>query len=106
MIYRVEKWREMYPPNPAMLRHILAMEGYSVMQWSDQPGAVYAMHMHDTAQSHWIVMGQLELTVERHGTFVLEPGDRDIMPSGTYHSARVIGDEPVIYLIGEMPTGL
>ena len=28
-------------------------------------------------------------------------GDRDFMPAGTYHSARVAGDEPVMYLVGE-----
>jgi quercetin dioxygenase-like cupin family protein len=48
-----------------------------------------------------VISGTLELTVEKFGTFILEKGDRDLMPAGTYHSARVIGDEPVIYLIGE-----
>jgi quercetin dioxygenase-like cupin family protein len=42
----------------------------------------------------------LELKVEDAGIFILEPGDRDFMPKDTRHSARVIGDEPVVYLIG------
>lgn len=99
--YRVKKWSEIYAPNPAMLRHILATEGYRVFQWCDQPDRSYAQHMHHEDQSHWIVSGALELTVENFGTVVLEAGDRDFMPAGTYHSARVIGEEPVIYLIGE-----
>ena len=27
--------------------------------------------------------------------------DRDFMPAGTYHSARVLGEEQLLYLIGE-----
>lgn len=84
-----------------MLRHILVSEGYRVFQWIDQPDMVYAIHMHGEEQSHWVISGSLELTVERVGTFLLEAGDRDFMPAGTYHSARVIGEEPVAYLIGE-----
>jgi len=85
-----------------MLRHILVLEGFSVFQWSDQPGRIYGKHMHADDQSHWVVSGRLELMVEGYGTFVLEAGDRDFMPAGTYHSARVLGDEPILYLIGEM----
>ena len=84
-----------------MLRHVLVSEGYRVFQWTDEPDAIYGTHMHNEDQSHWIIAGSLELTVERHGTFVLEVGDRDHMPAGTYHSARVVGKEPVTYLIGE-----
>ena len=84
-----------------MLRHILASEHYTVYQWSDRPGAIYATHKHDNDQSHWIISGTLELSVAGFGCSVLEPGDRDFVPAETYHSARVIGDEPVLYLIGE-----
>jgi mannose-6-phosphate isomerase-like protein (cupin superfamily) len=101
MTYRVEKWKEVYAPNPAMLRYILVSEGYGVYQWCDRVGAGYGNHMHGEDQSHWVISGTLEITVEKVGTFVLEAGDRDHMPAGTYHSARVIGNEPVVYLIGE-----
>jgi quercetin dioxygenase-like cupin family protein len=98
--YRVEKWQELYSPNVAMLRHTMTVEGYNVFQWSDQPGTEYGPHRHDEDQSHWVISGSIELTVENVGVFVLEPGDRDFMPAGTYHSARVIGEEPVVYIIG------
>lgn len=98
--YRVEKWSEPFLPNAAMLRHLLERDGYRVFQWIDQPGATYGRHKHDEDQSHWIVSGSLELTVEGVGTFVLEAGDRDLMPGGTYHTARVLGEEPVLYLVG------
>ena len=42
-----------------------------------------------------------QLTIERDGTVVLKAGDRDFMPAGTYHSARVVSEEPVVYLVGE-----
>lgn len=84
-----------------MLRHILESQGYAVFQWSDRPETVYGSHKHGEDQSHWIVSGKLELTVEAVGTFVLEPGDRDFMPANTYHTARVVSEETVVYLVGE-----
>ena len=99
--YRIERWNALHPPNSAMLRHILVSEGFRVFQWSDMPEAVYVNHKHGEDQSHWIISGALELTIERIGTFVLEAGDRDFMPAGTYHSARVVSEVPVIYLVGE-----
>ena len=101
MSYRVERWNQLHAPNAAMLRHILVSEGFRVFQWSDAPEAVYATHKHGGDQSHWIISGALELTIERFGTFVLEAGDRDFMPANTYHSARVVSEEPVVYLVGE-----
>ncbi len=99
--YRIEKWMQVYAPNAAMLRLTMEREGFRVFQWCDQPEKVYANHSHGEDQTHWIISGKLELTIENYGTVVLEAGDRDFMPANTYHSARVIGDEQVLYLIGE-----
>jgi len=98
--YRVEKWQQVFAPNPAMLRHSMTADGYQVFQWCDEPGTEYGNHMHSEDQSHWIISGSLELTVERSGVYLLEAGDRDFMPAGTYHSARVVSNEPVMYLVG------
>ncbi|MDQ3799625.1 MAG: cupin domain-containing protein [Acidobacteriota bacterium] len=100
-LYRIERWRQVYAPNPAMLRHIMESEGYTVFQWSDRPDAVHGLHKHGEEQSHWIVSGKLELMIEAVGTFVLEAGDRDFMPAHTYHTARVLSEEAVVYLVGE-----
>lgn len=100
--YRVEKWKQVHAPNGAMLRLEMERSGYRVFQWSDNPGQVYGLHKHGESQSHWIISGKLEISVERVGTFLLEAGDRDFMPAETYHSARVIGDEAVLYLVGEL----
>jgi mannose-6-phosphate isomerase-like protein (cupin superfamily) len=83
------------------MREWLERDGYRTYEWTDAAGAVYGLHEHQRDQSHWIISGTLELTVEGAGIVVLNAGDRDTMPAGTRHSARVIGDEPVRYLIGE-----
>ncbi len=99
--YRVERWNEPYAPDAASLRSRLTAEGYSVVQWTDLPGTEYGPHSHAKEQSHWIVSGEIELEVKGGGKHVLAAGDRDFMPPGTEHTARVIGDVPVVYLIGE-----
>ncbi len=101
MNYRIEKWSEFINPQPAMLRLILTQQGYRVNQWCDQPQRFHVKHKHEEDQTHWIISGVLEITVERVGTFILEAGDRDFMPAETYHSVRVIGEESVMYLVGE-----
>lgn len=98
--YRVEKWTGENAPTASELKRVMESEGYSVFQWSDPPGAYYSPHVHPDEQSHWIVSGTLELNVTDVGTFRLGPGDRDLMPPETEHSASVIGNEPVVYLIG------
>lgn len=98
--YSVVRWSGKSQPESRHLRETLISEGYDVFEWTDAPGTVYEMHSHPTDQSHWIVSGRLELSVERIGQFVLRAGDRDFMPAGTQHSARVVGGENVCYLIG------
>lgn len=101
MEYKIERWRENNLPETAQLRKILEAEGYSVYQWQDAPGAFYPNHQHAKDQTHWIISGALELTIENVGIFTLEAGDRDFMPAKTVHSARVVSREAVVYLIGE-----
>lgn len=99
--YKVIRWENSEKPDSAELREQMENEGYCVYQWSDRAGAVYSEHFHSNDQSHWIISGSLELTVKDYGKFVLNAGDRDIMPAKTYHSAKVVSDESVVYLIGE-----
>lgn len=99
--FQIVRWNEVYAPNAAMLRLKLEREGYRVFQWGDRPEMVYATRCHPQDQSHWIISGEMEITAERIGTYRLKAGDRDFLPAETYHSARVIGDKSVIYLVGE-----
>lgn len=100
--FRVEKWREAYPPNPAMLRHALTVEGYTVYQWTEFPGRMYGMRKHEPELSHWVISGSVEIVLKNGGTYVLEAGDRSFMPAETYHTFRVLGEETLLYLIGEL----
>jgi len=99
MTLRVERWSEPESPDAQELRKVLAAEGYSVFQWTDAPGTKYGPHSHPEDQSHWILSGELELRVT-HETYTLRAGDRDYLPANTTHSASVLGNEPVTYLIG------
>lgn len=99
MSLQVERWPEKGTPDAMLLRTQLQREGYSVFDWSDPPGTVYAPHSHPEDQSHWIISGALELTVAGE-TYTLRAGDRDFLPANTTHSAFVPGAEPVRYLIG------
>ena len=101
-IFRVEKWREVYSPNPAMLRQTLSAEGYTVFQWTEFPGRSYQMRKHEPELCHWVIAGSVEIVLKDGGTYVLEAGDRSFMPAETYHSFRVLGEETLLYLIGEL----
>ena len=101
MNIQIDRWSEINKPDAGELRSRLIDEGYSVFQWSDEPGTKYGPHAHGEDQSHWIVSGELELRVG-HETYVLRAGDRDFLPGHTIHSAFVPGAEPVVYLIGAM----
>src|SRR5262245_42937596 len=95
---RVERWTGDGLPNAGELRRRLEADGYDVFEWSDPPGRTYAPHAHGDDQSHCIVHGRLALTVDG-AEYVLGPGDRDFLAAGTVHAARVVGDEPAVYLI-------
>lgn len=100
MEYEIERWDSETSPDEAELRSRMESDGFSVFRWSDSPGAVYATHSHGNDQSHWVISGCIEFVVNGVETVRLNAGDRDFMPAGTDHSARVIGDEPAVYLIG------
>ncbi len=97
---QIKRWREIFEPNAAMLRFELAGEGYRVFQWSGLPDTIQVLHRHGEDQSHWVISGSLEITIKDE-SYVLEAGDRDFMPAEIWHSTRVIGEETVVYLVGE-----
>jgi quercetin dioxygenase-like cupin family protein len=99
MNFEFERWNKDEKPDAAALRERLQGEGYDVTEWTDAPGTVHPLHSHAEDQTHWIISGRLELTVNRQ-TYVLYAGDRDFLPANTAHAAFVPGSEPVRYLIG------
>jgi quercetin dioxygenase-like cupin family protein len=99
MTIQIKRWSESSRPDAEDLKRLMRDEGYSVFEWSDEPGTKYGPHAHGEDQSHWILAGKLELRVGNE-VYTLRAGDRDFLPANTVHSAFVPGDEPVIYLIG------
>jgi quercetin dioxygenase-like cupin family protein len=99
MSFQVEHWSGTQPPDARRLRRRLEVEGYEVFEWTDRPGAYYPLHSHPEDQSHWVLSGELTLTVEGE-EYTLRAGDRDYLPAWTVHEARVGGRDPVVYLVG------
>lgn len=114
--FSIENWTEIYAPNAAMLRLTMERQGFRVYQWGDMPGAIYGLRKYAQVQSHWVVSGALEITVDKGNVvYVLKTGDRDFISPETWFSMRVLDEEtlekrenveseapkPVIYLIGE-----
>src|SRR5258708_37312994 len=96
---KVQRWERDAAPDERALREALEAEGYAVYAWTDDRGAVYPPHTHDEDQSHWVVRGAIALVI-RGEEYVLRAGDRDWLAAGTLHSARVVGDDAVTYLVG------
>jgi quercetin dioxygenase-like cupin family protein len=97
--FEFECWTEDEKPDEAALRERLQLEGYDVTAWTDAPGTVHPPHSHSEDQTHWIISGKLEFTVDGQ-IYTLYAGDRDFLPANTPHAAFVPGSEPVRYLIG------
>ena len=95
----IQRWHESQEPDAVDLRKRLESEGYIVTENSDPPGAVYEPHTHDQDQTHWLLSGEAEFTVEGE-TYRLRAGDRDFLPANTEHAAVVCGNETVRYLTG------
>ncbi len=75
-------------------------QGYRCFAWSDSPGTVYPPHTHPHDEVLCVLQGAMEMEVAGQKR-VLRPGDRLELPRNTVHSARVLGDEPVEYLIAQ-----
>lgn len=100
--FRVEKWNAAHAPNAAMLRHLLASDGYTVFQWTNLPGQMFGMRKHEPELCHWVISGSVEIVLKDGGSYVLGAGDRSFMPAETYHTFRVLGEETLLYLVGEL----
>lgn len=75
MDFGVVLWKEKKDPQVEELKHWLEAEGFSVMRWSDPPGASYEPHSHGHDESIWVYQGQIEFIVgEQH--YPLKAGDR------------------------------
>ena len=99
--YSIMRWREFSPPNRATLRLRLENEGFKLSHWIDSPHTGCGWRKLDKERVHWVISGSLKVFIKDVGSFVLNSGDRDFIPVGVYFRWEVVGEEPVMYLVGE-----
>lgn len=85
------------PLTEAALRRKLETLGYTVAKHVYAPGTEFPDHTHEADKIDAVVSGRLRLVVGGH-LALLGPGDWIEIPRGVRHTARVIGDEPVMSL--------
>jgi quercetin dioxygenase-like cupin family protein len=72
----------------------LRAEADHCYQWSNGPGAVYAVHAHPYRKILYVAQGAITFTPPGKPAIVMKPGDRLDLPAGTPHGA-VVGSEGV-----------
>jgi len=79
------------------LRKKLEKKGYSVSRYTYSPGTYFPDHTHSVDKIDAVVSGRFRMTTPE-GEVVLEAGDCLAVPSGTVHSAEVVGNTSVVSL--------
>ena len=95
----VRRWNETVdgPFSEAALRSKLESAGYLVARHTYAPGTDVPDRVHDVDRIDAVVSGRVRMVVAGH-LAVLGPGDWVEVARGVRHSARVIGNEPVVGL--------
>lgn len=78
----------------------LKEEGYSIYEWSDNPGSYYPPHSHAHDECICIVSGKTTFIVDNK-EYVLSTGEKLYLPAKTVHESKNKFSEKVTYLIGE-----
>jgi len=96
---RLRRWSEQEegPPDEERLLDRLRERGFHASRHVYPPGTVFEEHTHDMDKIDAVLSGRFRMTA-RGEEAVLEPGDWLELPAGTAHTARVVGDEPVVSL--------
>lgn len=79
------------------LRRKLEARGYRVIRYVYAPGTYFSEHTHAADKIDAVVSGRFRMTVDGEEV-LLGPGDCLAVPSGTVHSAEVVGEESVVSL--------
>ena len=99
MVLEIIHWSEARKPRESEIRRRLEDEGFRVLRWRDDAGAIYQAQAHDHDESLWVVHGEIVFGVGGL-TYPLSPGDRLNLPSGTVHTAYT-GADGCLYFIGQ-----
>ena len=95
---RVVSWAGSAPPAESELRKLLADESLKGYVWSNGPGDVYGVHVHDYNKVIYVIRGSIAFGLPHVGrTLTLAAGDRLDLPAGTVHDA-VVGESGVACL--------
>jgi quercetin dioxygenase-like cupin family protein len=85
---------------PGSVEQRLRTEADHCYQWSNQPGARYAVHTHPYRKILYVASGSITFIPEGQAAIELGAGDRLELPAGTPHAA-VVGDQGVVCWEGQ-----
>ena len=83
--------------NEANMRRKLEDRGYAVSKYVYPPGTYFPDHDHGVDKIDGVLKGRFRMSMGA-ASVVLEAGDLLIVPKHLFHSAEVVGDEPVVSL--------
>lgn len=96
----VSRWSDRHDaeePDEETLRAELEERGFTVSKHVYRPGTYFDEHAHRRDKIDAVVSGRFRMTAEGEEA-VLEAGDWAAIPADTTHTAKVLGDEPVVSL--------
>ena len=82
----------------------LRAEAEHCYQWSNGPGAQYAVHSHPYRKVLYVERGSITFTPVGRPQVELKPGDRLDLPAGLPHGA-LVGSEGVVCWEGQARAG-
>lgn len=96
---RLRRWdaEEDGPPDEERVRGRLQARGFHASRHVYPPGTTFEEHTHEVDKIDAVLSGRFRMTAPGEEA-VLEAGDWLEVPAGTPHTARVVGDEPVVTL--------
>jgi quercetin dioxygenase-like cupin family protein len=89
-----------YEVMAASVESKLKQEADHCYQWSNGPGASYAVHTHPYRKILYVERGSITFTPAGKAPVELRPGDRLDLPAGTPHGA-LVGSDGVICWEGQ-----
>lgn len=95
----LERWSEALDGSPTeeAIRAKLEEKGYRATRYVYPPGTRFPEHTHRVDKIDAVVSGRFRMVIEGEEV-VLGAGDRLFVPSGTHHSAEVVGEVSVVSL--------
>jgi quercetin dioxygenase-like cupin family protein len=96
---QIEHWNETRdgPLTEANMRRKLENRGYSVSKYVYPPGTYFPDHDHGVDKIDGVLSGLFRMSMNG-ASLVLEAGDLLVVAKHVFHSAEVVGEEPVVSL--------